>query len=75
MPETQTNHSLYLLVGLLAVFFFILLLYGIMSFLADFSRELRYLNCEINRTVGEERRRWIRKRRRLWLSIIPFVKY
>lgn len=44
-------------------------------FISRFSRELRYINNEIARTDGAERRRWLRRRRRLWLSLIPFVKY
>ena len=40
-----------------------------------FYRELRYLNGEIKRNEGREKKRWIKRRRRLWLSIIPFVKY
>lgn len=75
MPQTETNTGLYLLIGIIAVFFMILMLYGILSFIIDFRRELRYLNCEIQRTTGAERKRWIRKRRKLWLSLIPFVRY
>lgn len=41
----------------------------------DFTKELRYLNCEIRRTDGNEQKHWIRKRRKLWLSLIPFVRY
>ncbi len=41
----------------------------------SFQRELRYLNNEIRRTEGEERLMWISRKRRLWLSIIPFVHY
>lgn len=41
----------------------------------DFKQELRYINMEINRTVGGERKYWRRKRIRLWLSLIPFIKY
>ena len=40
-----------------------------------FMRELKYVNDEIGRNTGRERQRWIRRRRRLWLSLIPFVKY
>jgi hypothetical protein len=47
----------------------------LVSFINDFSQELRYLNSEIRRTDGAERRHWIRQRRRLWLSLIPFVRY
>ena len=45
------------------------------NFINDFSSELKYLNCEIARTSGDERKHWIRRRRRLWLSWIPFVRY
>lgn len=41
----------------------------------DFQAELRYINNEIARTEGSERRHWMRRRRRLWLSLIPFVRY
>ena len=40
-----------------------------------FTQELRYLNTEITRTTGDQRRHWLRCRRRLWLSLIPFVRY
>ena len=43
--------------------------------ISDFTRELRYLNTEIARTTGEQRKHWLRCRRRLWLSLIPFVRY
>lgn len=51
----------------------ILLMIG--AYCSGFSRELRYLNTEIARTEGAERRFWLHRRRRLWLSLIPFVKY
>ena len=51
------------------------LLVGFVLFYMKFSRELYYLNSEISRTVGSEKREWIKKRRRLWLSILPFFKY
>lgn len=71
----ENDSALYLLVGLIAFGFLILLLFGFAQFLNDFSQELKYLNNEIGRTSGEERRYWIRRRRQLWLSLIPFVKY
>lgn len=43
--------------------------------ISGFIQELRYLNTEIARTTGEQRRHWLRLRRRLWLSLIPFVRY
>ena len=41
----------------------------------DFVREMRILNMEISRTKGEAQEFWKMKRRRLWLTLIPFVKY
>ncbi len=73
MNETDTE--LWWLVGILAVIILFALLVGLAQFLNDFSHELRYLNNEIGRTTGAERKHWIRQRRRLWLSLIPFVKY
>ena len=75
MPENNPDTELYWLIGIVAAFFLILLLFGLVSFINDFSQELRYLNNEIRRTDGAERRHYIRQRRRLWLSLIPFVKY
>ena len=40
-----------------------------------FRWELKRLNIEIGRTTGEEQKRWRALRRKLWLSLIPFVKY
>ena len=75
MPENNPDTELYWLIGIVAVFFLFLLLFGLVNFINDFSQELRYLNSEIRRTDGAERRHWIRQRRRLWLSLIPFVRY
>lgn len=66
---------IYVLLGIVAFFFLILILYGLISWFKDFSQELRYLNKEVKRTEGFECRRWKRRRRRLWLSVLPFVKY
>jgi hypothetical protein len=41
----------------------------------EFARELRYLNCEIGRTTGERLEHFKKQKKRLWLSLIPFVKY
>lgn len=75
MPENNPDTELYWLIGIVAAFFLIIVLFGLVSFINDFSQELRYLNNEIRRTYGAERRHWIRQRRRLWLSLIPFVRY
>ena len=76
MPETNnSNTELYLLICIAAVFLLILAIVGLSMFINDFSSELKYLNKEIGRTEGADRKRFIRQRRRLWLSLIPFVKY
>ena len=57
----------------------LLLSYLIIVFLVwhirEFLQELKYLNMEIARTHGEERKIWIKRRRQLWLSLIPFIKF
>ena len=64
------------ILGVLTLAFLgVLVLIRTLGFVSAFKAELRYLNREIRRTVGDERRYWIRRRRRLWLSLIPFVKY
>lgn len=52
-----------------------LLLVKFAAWLSNFQMELKYLNNEIERTTGHERKRWLAQRRRLWLSIIPFIRY
>ncbi len=53
----------------------VLVIFNLFFSLREFQRELIYLNCEIKRSHGAERRHYIKRRRRLWLSLIPFVKY
>ena len=44
--------------------------------LTKFQRELKHLNLRIQQSVSErERQHYIRRRRNLFWSIIPFVKY
>ena len=41
-----------------------------------FRRELRHLNLRIAQSISErEKQHYLRRRRNLWWSIIPFVKY
>ena len=75
MPENNTNEDLYWLIGTVAFFVLIGLIVWLSKFLNNFSRELRHLNNEIGRTRGAERSYWMHQKRRLWLSLIPFVKY
>ena len=75
MPEANNpDTELWILIGIVAAIILFGLLVGLCVFINDFSSELRYLNNEIGRTTGAERSHWIRQKRRLWLSLIPFVK-
>lgn len=48
------------------------LLEALVRKLADLVGYLRYLNMEIKRSEGWERRRWKQKKQKLLLSLIPF---
>ncbi len=39
-----------------------------------FKSDLKYINMEINRTDGREQAHWKRRKRQLWLSLIPFYR-
>lgn len=75
MPDNQAATLFYCLIIILAGIFLIALLGAFIIFLVDFYQELRYLSKEIQCTYGEERAYWIRQRRKLWLSLLPFMKY
>ena len=64
-----------LVVGIFGMIVLIAFLVWISVCIREFKRELRCLNNEINRTTGSEQRHWIHKKRKLFLSLIPFVKY
>lgn len=64
----------------LGVLLIILLVFSVvslcsLSWLSWFCQELRYINDEIKRNEGKEQQRWIKRKRRLLLSLIPFVRY
>jgi len=75
MPDNETQITLYVLIAVIATIIFIILFIKGVFFFISFKKELRLINMEIRRTEGKERERWLRRKRRLWLSIIPFVKY
>lgn len=60
--------------AIVIAFFAIMLLVCTTIKINDFSRELDYLKREIARTEGEDREYWKRKKRRLWLSLLPFFR-
>ena len=53
----------------------IVILTAIIFKVRNFSQELEYINCEILRSQGREKLYWQRKRKKLFLSLIPFVRY
>lgn len=63
-----------LLLILIAILTLLILIRSV-QFWAEFMSEMRYLNDEIIRVSDSERAVWKRRRRRLWLSLIPFVRY
>ena len=72
MPDLKAIPGyVYILAGILIAF----LLGIVIANLTEFFRELRYINKEIACTGGAERKHWLRQRRRLWLSLLPFFKY
>ncbi len=75
MPNNGIDNELLYLFFLIGIPLIFTLLVGFAFQIRDFKQELKYLNCEIERTEGEEQKYWIRQRRKLWLSLIPFVKY
>ena len=75
MPVNKTDIMVWCLFGVIATIFLILALIRIVDFSKEFSATLYYLNMEIKRTNGADRKHWLRQRRRLWLSLIPFVRY
>lgn len=69
------DKELWILIALFGCLIGFVILVKFVMWINDFSHELRYLNNEIGRTDGSEKRYWKRQKRRLWLSIIPFVHY
>ena len=57
----------------IGIIVFLLILRLVFS-LDSLKRDIRYVNMEIRRTRGSERKAWQKEKRRLWLSLIPFYK-
>ena len=61
---------------LCALFLVLMLGAAFIRWHAKFKRELRHVNQRIRDSINErERRHYVRRRRNLFLSILPFVKY
>ena len=73
--DTEFSQKLQVLLIILGLMVLLGAVVWLARFVNDFSGELRAINMEIRRTEGRERRYWLRTRRRLWLSLLPFYKY
>ena len=71
-PKLDTTTTVMLV--LVILIFATLLIALLVSKLSSFKHDLDIYNMEIARTTGAERQYWKRERRRLWLSLIPFVR-
>ena len=71
----NANSIVIFAIAVVVLLILFVILIGLIQFYNEFITELQYLNSEIERTDGEERAYWISQRRRLWLSLLPFVKY
>ena len=69
------NPGIIFIMAIVVLLILFVIITGIIQFYNEFVAELEYLNTEIERTDGEERAYWSFRRRRLWLSLLPFVKY
>lgn len=75
MNQAGSELGIYLLFAICIGFLLLVVFVGLIKWLLEFRRELHHLTGEIHRTKGKEQKYWIRKRRKLWLSILPFVRY
>ena len=70
------DDSLFLIIMVLfGLIFLAFVIYSVALRIQEFTHELRLIKTEIRRTSGRERRYWKKRKRRLWLSWIPFVPY
>ncbi len=76
-PDTMLDEStIYIFITIVCCFIlFLFFAVGLAMFANDFNCELRYLKNKIKSTSGAERRSWKRRKVRLWLSLLPFIKY
>ena len=71
----EMSNEDYWLIWIIVAFILLLVFIRAVCFFYDFSKELKYLNMEITRADDDEIEYYLYNRRRLWLSLIPFVKY
>lgn len=67
--------ALYVLAVIVGVFCGGMLLLRVAMWIYGFYREWCYVRGELDRVEDDERGYWLARRRRLWLSLLPFVAY
>ena len=75
MEQTGASFGLDVIIVIVIVFLGCMILSRFVNWLLRFQRELKLLRSEIGRTKGREQKYWIKKRRKLWFSLLPFVRY
>lgn len=69
------NRTLIIVAAVMIGVLLLMVIIRFAMFLQWFRRELQYLNKEIARTTGSEKKHWEKRKKRLWRSLIPFVGY
>lgn len=75
MNEPYFALTLYNFILIVAIFFLVMIIVSFVANLGKFLQELRRLNGKIRLSQGAKRKHLLRRRRRLWLSLLPFIKY
>lgn len=75
MEVTASDTLIFVLGALVGVVLLAAAILRFVTWINEFQQELDMLNTEIARNTGTEQQYWLKRRRRLWLSIIPFVRY
>lgn len=76
MNPGETDNTIFIImIAAIVLIFAIIFIVRFAMMISDFQTELKYINGEIRRTSGREQKHWKKKKRRLLLSLLPFVKY
>lgn len=71
----MSNYTSIIVLCIIGFLILILAVTRLAMFLQWFCRELRYVEKEIDRTHGAEKEHWKKRKKRLWRSLLPFVRY
>lgn len=74
IPEQQTDPTVTIMITVIAIFFAIVFLVYFTATYTKYSQEMKYIESEIRRSEGSEKKYWIKKKRQLWKSFLPFHK-